>query len=166
MVSLDSSPELEAWLEDRALIECQGVSSSMRARTELRLWNNALAGELARPAWTLAELGLLAALHRGTIPGPGLAYTVGFVAQAVADGTEGEEESWAEQHDVDLPGLLSRLCDLGPVADHALEHALVQWSKSKAAHTVDGWASVGVRVDPNTIATDVRAPNPQPDSRS
>lgn len=137
------TPEQREWLEGRAERAMRPEGLSARTRIELQLWQTALRAELARLRWTLSELGMIADICNGTVVPDALGR---LVAAEVGDAIGADPGIWGDKWGTDEDALLARLLQLGPTADHALMDAVAAWWATRADHTVDGWASVGVRV--------------------
>lgn len=145
-VSLRLSPVLASWLEGRASRAMTGRGGlSGRARTELGLWRDVLTVELARQAWTLDELGMIADILSGTVT-PGTVSRPGTVAVEVMDATADRTGIYGAKWGVDEADLIRKLRDLGPAADIALADAVARWWTGHHEHTADGWAAVGLVV--------------------
>ena len=141
-VSYRPTDEMAAWLTGRAERSATPGSLAPRVRIELALWRDVLARELARQAWTLGELGAVAAVCNGTIvPDVAGRHLASEVADAVALDPGAIEDEWG----ISEAGLIGRLMLLGPAADIALTDAVARWWAEGLPHTVEGWTEVGIR---------------------
>jgi hypothetical protein len=136
-----------SWLADRANRTHIG-SHNQQARTELQLWRVALATELRRIRFTLAEASCLADVLNGhlidaALGSPGVVYAETYDAFRLAGaGVSSYGAKWG----INEQDLLTRLQELGPVADHALRDAMSRWWERDLPPTAEGFGEVGLRV--------------------
>ncbi|HET9657319.1 MAG TPA: hypothetical protein VFP72_18345 [Kineosporiaceae bacterium] len=149
-VRVANGDPLRQWLTDRQQrMMAPGLATQLRA--EAVMLRDLLAAELRRQRWTLAELGLLADVMNGDILTSSV-YTggVSMITANLVDATSGLEAEYEAQHGVHPARVVEKLQTLGPAADAALRDALSRWwatqDEGPDAHTVEGWARVGVRV--------------------
>jgi hypothetical protein len=145
-VAFAGTEDLIEWLRGRAERSMTQGSAGMRAKTEIGMWRSVLVTELQRQRWTLAELGLLADCHNGTIITDGIAINIGIVAAGVIDCFQMDPGMYGQHHGLDEDEMTKKLLPIGPAADHALADAIARWWSTQAEHTPEGWASVGIKV--------------------
>lgn len=135
---------LAQWLAGRST-RMMTASPDLQARVELGMWQSALALELRRHRFTLAEACLIADVLNGTTVQPSMGNAVRFEVEDAlrpavgisSDGGKGE---------VDQAELMAKIGQLGPVADHALADAIARWWAAGADPTVDGFRAAGINV--------------------
>ncbi|KPC77477.1 hypothetical protein ADL27_48750, partial [Streptomyces sp. NRRL F-6602] len=106
---------------------------------------------------TLNQANLIASVLSGTVMTPEIVGNAPAVLMEVSDAFHLARETplpgekpYGERWSLDEDALLHYLRTLGPTADHALFDAVSRWWKTGAPTTVEGWASVGLTVVPDT----------------
>ena len=138
-----ASPELAEWLAGRDERTANRFGGA-RARVELETWRRVLALEADRTVWTLPELAVMAQAMNGTIVDDAIPLHMGLLAMDVADLTTPGPlpTDWG----CDTDALVAKLRQLGPAADLGTVDAIARWwAADQPAHTVEGWAAVGLR---------------------
>lgn len=150
-VQFRSSERTFTWLQTRSALMHTGTVST-QAQMELGMWQDALAAELRRIRLTLDQANCVADVLNGAMITPGIAGSFPGVYVELTDAFQLAradhlgEAAYGTKWDIDEEALLAYLRTLGPTADHALHDAVARWWDTAAEPTVQGWASVGLRV--------------------
>ena len=137
--------DMAAWLEGRSERSMTPGGLSARTRTEMVLWRAVLGAELARQAWTLPELGMIADICNGTLWPDAVGGSLGLIAADVSDAISLDPGVYGEKWGVDEDRVLDKAMALGPAGDLAFADALARWwSDPDSRHSIAGWAKVGI----------------------
>lgn len=145
LISFRPTDATQQWLEGRARRMPTAPSLSLAAAQELGLWRAALAVELRRMPWTVAELCLIADAMNGHAMDPGLGSTVAVYLRDVFEAYPG---SYGSKWEADEPAVLRKASALGPVADHALADAMARFWDDPDLDAMDPatWSGLGCKV--------------------
>lgn len=129
---------LADWVTGRQRLMSEPENLSDGVRSELVMWRALLDLELSRIRLTLDELGVIASVCHATV-----------IVRTIGRGQLAWDLRDAAAYGHHVPGdLIDKLDALSPAADHALTAAVAQWWTGEHEHSIDGWATVGVRALP------------------
>lgn len=150
-------PEIVEWVIDR---QTRGAglpvlsSGILTAATQLR---DLMTAELARVVFTLPEAKLMVDAVYDTMFSP---YSVGpemakRIAEAAEDAQEHSAADYGFENNKQLLAFIERLKFYGPTCDLAIRDAISRWYRqdpAQRAKTIEGFASVGLRVVQDELA--------------